>query len=274
MKRYILILLVFQISHSQTNLDLPISDYEIDYKYLTPISSIYVYDNGEIYLEKEIVKISELGKILFKTKSQFPFENQNSIQVHLLADKSTDFKVIDSIKTQISSARLNLYYRTNDIDDITKGINWRNHSSLNYIELPEENSTNDENDIIIDLDFIITPIEIQINEDLYNQNFDNVENILNSIKYANIRYLDNNYIKINSTEVKIKDQSKILEIISDFDVLFIRFQNKMTYNEYIETITTFKDVYRKLKAKKNREIPIFEISYDLETVMNKNNFKL
>ena len=274
MKKYILIFFIFQISYSQSELNLPNSDYEIDYKSLTPISNIYIYKNGEIFLENENIKILDLGKTLFEIKNKFPIEDQWSIQVHLLADKSTDFRIIDSVKTELSSARLNLYYRTNHLDDFTKGINWRNHSSLYYFELPEENTEFNENDIEIDIEFIQSPIEIQINDELYKQNFEKARNLLSSIKYSNIRYFDKDYLKINDFKINIKDYPKILETISDYDVLFIRFQNKMSYNEYINLITTIKNVYKIFREKENREVPFFEISYDLESILQENNFEL
>ena len=74
------------------------------------------YKNRDVFLEKEKRTILDLGRTLFETKNKFPIENQRYIQVHLLADKSTDFKIIDSIKSQISSSRLHLYYRTNHLE--------------------------------------------------------------------------------------------------------------------------------------------------------------
>jgi len=274
MKKYLLILLIFQISYSQSKLNLPTSDYEIIYKSITPISNIYVYKNGDVFLEKEKRTILDLGRTLFETKNKFPIENQRYIQVHLLADKSTDFKIIDSIKSQISSSRLHLYYRTNHLEDITKGINWKNHNSLEYFKLQEKEDENNENLVFFEAVRIKNPIELQINEDLYNLNLKKAKELIDKIKYANIRFLNKNEIRIKDTKVKIRDTQKILEIISNYDVLFIRFNNKMTYNNYISMITSIKDVFKILRKIESREIPIFEISYELEDELRKNNFKL
>ncbi|APY12116.1 hypothetical protein BWZ22_13140 [Seonamhaeicola sp. S2-3] len=273
MKKNLLILLIFQISYSQSNLNLPISDYEINFKSLTPISNIYVYKNGDVYLEKEKTRISDLGMTLFETKNEFPIQNQRFIQVHLLADKSTDFEIIDSIKTQISSARLHLYYRTNHMEDVTKGINWRNHSSLEYFEIKEKESESSSESDLIEIVAIKNPIQLQINEELYNLNLNKAKELINKIKYANIRFINKNKIKINNTKVKLNDSREIFDIISNYDILFIRFKNKMTYNDYITLITSIKDVYKILR-KESKEIPIFEISFELENELKKNDFKL
>lgn len=120
MKNLVLIFLLIGIQTSaQLKIDLPDSEKKIKYKSVSPISSIYVLKDNTILLEKDTVFIYNIGKLISLEYFKVPIDMKMRYQVHLFADKSVNYSLIDEIKTQVSSvyAINRIYYQTGILED-------------------------------------------------------------------------------------------------------------------------------------------------------------
>jgi len=131
----VFIILAINFCQAQKNeIELP-KGYGFEYKFsdtnITPINSVYISKKGTVIFEDEKISVEELGTHLFAYKNKLPVEYMTSIVTQIYADKRTSYKIVNAVKAQLSSALLyNVVYRTDHIEDVTKGLGVRLYKSL------------------------------------------------------------------------------------------------------------------------------------------------
>lgn len=280
---FIHILLSGYLSYSQkenTTINLPKGDFEISTRDsgITPIYYVYVTKKGTVYLEDLEVDIPKLGSLIFKHKLELPEELRSYLQIHLYGDKKTPYTIIDAVKTEISSNRVNLMYRTGKDLELFKGINWRVHGTFNYLNEKSKDSIilKAPNDIFfpITIETIKNSGPLQVHEDLYSQNYNEAKKILQEFSYANIYFINGRELVVNNKKIKLSDIENIEEELVKYNLLFIRNSKELNYNEYIKNLSAIKSVYNHLRSTNISELPIFEISGELEQGLKQNNVKI
>lgn len=123
MKIHISILLFFfvLVNNAQKNsITLPKSNEAIKVKSFTPILSIYVDKNYDVYLEDKKVSLDNLLSLVLKERNRLPLENRLRLKTFIYVDKNVNYDFIDEIKTQLASVNfINLVYKTNTIEEKT-----------------------------------------------------------------------------------------------------------------------------------------------------------
>ena len=268
---YLFLFMISGICYSQIEkINLP-SGYDFKIKYspnnVTKIYSIYITKKGIISFERNRLSTKELGDFLFSEKTKFPKVNNRITKLLLYADINVDYNYIDAVKSAISSAKINsVYYRTNSLDDITKGLGLRNIASLFYKkELPLKNNPGD---IIVDNIVEKHPIQ-NLQDELYNQNFNHVNLLLKKLKYKEIEFINGNEIRIGNKKVKLSNTESIYNEIKNLDFYFIKTNSKLKYGNYFKNISTIIKLYRDKKV----DIPFIEVSIELQKILNIKNIK-
>lgn len=270
MKTKLIIIALFfnSICNAQIeSIQLPKSkNFEIKYSnnYVTPLLKVYVDKQNNVYLKDSLININDLGNRIFLFKKSLRLENIANLKVLLYADKKTNYITVDRVKSEISSAKIpHVFYRTNNIDDITSGLGLKNQGSLNYIKKPLRKAQKTDEVVIIDFPGIREhPIKILKNK-LYDKNFNYVKFKLKELKYINIELLNGKKLKIGDKKVRLSDTEKIYDLIKNLDFYFITVKSNLNYNEYFKNISTLIKMYRNKKV----DIPFIEISGELQRLL-------
>ncbi len=287
MKLLISFLLFTTVLNAQvSSIELPEGEDEIKINRFTPLLSIYVDENNEVYLEKEPIRVFDLAKELSYLRYKMPFEVQMRIKVFLYVDNNSSYSVIDEIKSQLASAYFErLYYKTNSIEDkdILKGISWTNHQSFYHLKMPNKILTKKEqernkryNDSLGKLggfDGIPPPPPPQPNwffdsqYIIYSDSKAAIEEALEGKKYSCVTLTNVGFEKDNEI-IKFDDKEKLETLFYSQDIVFVRFSENLKYSNYISAI---KD-YKNLEIKKRGYF--FELSSEIEKIHEKSDIKL
>lgn len=273
-KKTIVLFFIFasQFGVAQKNtIQLPFSNFELKYRSTTPILGVYIDKKNTIYLENKKIKLKDLGSALFEIKSKHTTDFSAIMNVHLYADKRCKYKIIDKVKSQISSARLHLLYRTNDFINVKKGIKWSLHGALEYIQPLNQNNSPSS-------DFFDIPGFIwytQLEMDLYAKNFSKANLELEKRSSTYVEVLKNKF-KIGNKCIKFSEIDKLINLYKNNEVLFIGFHKRAKYKDYIKAISAFKQAFNKIQ--RERLFPmnnaLIEISNELKPILKKRNLIL
>jgi biopolymer transport protein ExbD len=260
------------VCFSQTEkINLP-NGYEFEIKYrkknITKIYDIFITKKGSLSIQENKLSLEKLGNLLFNENIKLSEENKD-IKILLYADVETEYCFIDAVKSQISSSKINsIYYRTNNIEDLSKGLGLRNQASLTYKKVPTVKN-NDE--ITINIDDIIQKHPIQkLQDELYSQQFSKATFSLKKLKYKKVKFINGKKIKIGNKRIKLSDSEKIFNEIKDLDFYFIKSKSKLKYGHYFKNISTIIKLYRSKKV----DIPFIEVSLELQKKLEEAKFKL
>lgn len=258
--------LVSLLQAQKKNIQLPKSNgFEITYieNTTTPIFSIYIDKEEKIFLEDIKLEVEQLGDSLFYHKLRLPDTKVPFLKVLLYADKSVKYSVIDAVKSQLKMAHITyIFYRTNNINDITQGAGIINQGALSYLK-----KTANKGEATFKLENLPIKIDstLQFIEDLYNKKFEKVKSYLSTKKYATVKFLEKNKVIINNVEINLRDEQKFLKMINNLDFYFLKTPNTMKYDDYFNNISFIIKLNRKSKTR----IPFIEISGELQKVLNK-----
>ncbi len=273
-KKIIIFVLLFGVNfYSQNrNIQLP-NGYGFDVKYsdtsITPIFSIYITKEGKTSFEHISLPIEKLGDTIFKYREKIRPDLVPFIIHHIYADKNTPYKFIDAVKEQMSRAQMFLLlYRTDNFDDITKGITYKLHRFLNpKIQLPilEENG-----DLIFeDIPIAMSPIE-EIVENLYTLQFEQAKLNLQNYKYVLVSISDSESVLINNKKISLKEEMQIYDAMKNNDFFIISVDENLKYEDYIKNLTTIVKSYKKYE----KHISLIEITIGLQKILEEKKIKL
>jgi len=255
------LLLVFtMVVNSQiSSLELPKGEDKIKISTVTPIVSIYVDKNNHVYLEKEPIKICDIGKNLSYIRYKLPIEVQTRIKLFLYIDKNSDYNTLDDIRTQLASAHFSrLYYKTNSIEDkdVLKGISWTNQQSFHHFSMPEKVLTKkqmEKNERLNDsLNKIFGDIPLpppppppaswfwESQHIIYSDSKDAIEEALESKTYSCVELTNDGY-KMDNGIIKFKEKDKLKNLFYSVDIVFVTFNEDLKYSNYLNAIKNYKD---------------------------------
>jgi len=286
-----LFLLTFNLKAQIGNIELPSGNEQIKINHTTPIISIYVDKENAVYLEKESVEISELGKRLNYIRYKLPLEHMVFVKVFLYIDKKVPYKIIDKIKTEIASVYIyNLYYKTGSVEDkdLLKGLGFRNHQSFFRHQHIEKKITKKQEQEIkrykdsirkTENNFIQLPPPppppmswtAEFSYKLYSDQQEIIDEILEEKSYSCIS-ITNNGIKVEKEFIGFDNLEDIERIFLNNDVLLVNFDENLVYQNYFKMIS----IVRKFERKnKNKHIPLYaEMSTEIREIHKKANIKL
>ena len=275
------------------SIELPKGNEKIKINYTTPIVSIYVDKKNTVYLEKEQVEISDLGKHLNYIRYKLPLEHKVFIKIFLYIDEKVSYKIIDKIKTEIASVYMyNIYYKTGSIEDkdLLNGLGFINHQSFFKHQLIERKITKKQkeenkryNDSMrgireeMGMDIFPPPPPppmhwtAEFKHKLYSDQQEIIDEVLEGRSYLCIS-IGNNGIKVEKELIDFDDLEDIEKVFLNNDVLLVNFDDNLDYKNYFKMI----NIVRKLERKnKERHIPLFaEISLEIRGIHQKAGIKL
>lgn len=263
--RIIIVFLLFfilKVKAQVENIELPPGNEKITINRTTPAFSIYIDKNNSVYFEKQPIDINDLGKKLTYEVYKIPEEYKMSAKVFLYIDKNTSYKTVDKVKTEIATASLyNIYYKTNSIDDhnILSGIYWRNHRSFFHISKIEKQLTKKQEKEFKIKDSLAAlkkkntglgiipppppPPPLHWSADyifrLYSGQKDIVNEALEEREYTCVM-IKNSGIETESGHFTFNETNMISDWLSEKKVVFIKFQENLTYTNYFVAINHFK----------------------------------
>jgi len=265
----VFIILAINFCQAQKNeIELP-KGYGFEYKFsdtnITPINSVYISKKGTVIFEDEKISVEELGTHLFAYKNKLPVEYMTSIVTQIYADKRTSYKIVNAVKAQLSSALLyNVVYRTDHIEDVTKGLGVRLYKSL----IPEKKEVIAENDDVIFIQAVgLDPIS-QMIEDLYKLDFPKAKQILKEYKYKKIRIYSKNRVSIDGKKIKLSDEKALYNAMDGNDFLLVFPKENISYETYLKNTSILRKSYKKYK----KQFILIEISIGLQKILEERNF--
>lgn len=267
----LLLLLISSLVFGQENeINLPESygnEVKFSNKFITPLFNVYINKNGKVRFENIDLSIEQLGDSIYKYANKIDPTLRISLIVQIYADKKTQYKNIEEVKSQMSKAlALRAMYRTGVFENINSGIFVRlNKTSLDsdFKLLKSIKETNKKMGVGQDSIF-------EIIDNLYERKFRKAKAIIKSYKYKKMKIYNDKKLLIDGKKYKLNNMKKIYEELSNVDFIITYLNPKMSYDIYLKNYTLLKNVFKE----NNKFLPIIEISSDLEKIMEKRKQKI
>ncbi|MEO1029906.1 MAG: biopolymer transporter ExbD [Bacteroidota bacterium] len=233
---------------------LPKGDETIKLRNTTPLFSIYVDADNNVYFEKEPIVMHKIVKKLAYTRYKLPEHLKPHATIFLYIDEQTAYTTVDEIKTQLASAYFDrIYLKTNSIadKDILKGFSVRRHPSFFTFHFLHKVPTDKEierskriNDSLrkvgySDLEVIPPPplppggwYEYNIHK-IYSDNQDAIDEALDSQSYT-CAVLTNEGFRTDSGLISLDDTEGLEALFRPGTIIFVRFDKALTYGNYFK----------------------------------------
>src|SRR5690606_1458520 len=288
MKNLILLFLLIGIETSaQLKIDLSDSEKKIKYKSVSTISSIYVLKDNTILLEKDTVFVYNIGKLISLDYFKAPTDVKMYYQVHLFADKSANYSLIDEIKTQLSSVYTinRIYYQMGILEDITSGFAMDLHPSFFKLQPIEEKLTKVEQRISDSInsnlhfdDFSIPPPPspagyelFLIKEKIYSIQKEVINEVLVDNNYTCIT-VTNEGVKFNNNKIeKFSNTDLFKKVLLENDLIFVRFDKELKYNQYIIYLNHLMKLSKECYETNNKYPQTIDLSFEILKLHQENN---
>lgn len=260
--------------------------------------SIYVTKDNVVLFENDTIKIHQIKEKLYEGNEKYGYDISTTTaqsQVHLFIDKEAKYTIVDSIKTEIGSTNSlkHVIYRSNfkqnNFYDI-KGIKYKIpkafytflppkyiYSKKERIELRERDSLNK---IEIMKDSILSQLPDVSNLNDYEWSSTTIEDAVYSIqqniideqlsnKIFTCFLLTNEGYFINNEKIKYSlSQSEIEKLLTNNDILFIKFDKELIFDKYIKFIKII-SILKPQFTQDNKLAEIIEISSQIDKLHKK-----
>jgi biopolymer transport protein ExbD len=299
MKHYLIIVVMlfcfFNTTAQVKSIELP--DVDVKVGVLTfPHFDFYVTKENVIIYNNDTIKIHQIKEFLHQPIKDYGMEFTAYMYkyIHILADKNVKYKLIDSIKTEISSTNSSKYiiYRSNFEQEKTSNIKGIKHKSPMsfYSFLPPEFLKTDEEIRIQDS---ISKEEYKLNPDLLPvPSFDDpswipvksieratysiqqkiIDEVLNN-KTFNCYYVTNEGLKIGSKQINL-DKNNLERILLINDVVFIKYTDDLIYSNYIKFAELLQELKPNFTITNANYAEVIELSYQIQELHKKAKIKL
>ena len=118
-----LLSITFVYSQPKNKINLPQGGEQITFEKTTPLLSIYVTANQEVYVESTRILFFEEIPLFIKKNWELVNPNIESLfRVLLYADQNTDYKFIDQLKSYIAKSSSRVFCQTDDINGVRYSI--------------------------------------------------------------------------------------------------------------------------------------------------------
>lgn len=284
MMRYVFLILFLtaNICYSQKEkIKLPKGDREIKISKsrITPIVSIYIDKNETIFFENEKVTIEDISRLFLLYKYSLNEEDKMFIKIFLYLDERISYEIVDRIKTRLANAYgMHIIYKTNSIEDknILKGIYFRCHPSIYRFKEIEKQITKkeaQENEKLLEsiddnmsMSMIPPPPPIYWAYDIMYRIYSLEQNVINeSLNDKNYQCanLSDNGIEFGAEIISLNNKEEIKKILSDTDLIMLKFDSNLKYATYFEFLQTYKAIESANQSENKSTAFIIELSSEL-----------
>lgn len=272
-----LMLFVFGIVQAQKeNIKLPkiTKEIKLPNDVISALFNVYLEKNGRVYVKDSLVSYKELGDLAFK----FNIEHRSNLEVLVHAplhiDKDTPYKYVDKLKRELHQSGVRYYYRSEDINDFTKGVYMHFYRPTFF----ERRQISDSNDIQLEpyeyVGYPSTKLVYCYLDNLYSKRFKKADSILSKMKYTTIKFLKNDSLSIGDKKIAHNKIEKIYNEIKDLDISFIEYQPRLPYKIYFKNLIVLREIIKKKKQNKNQKLFIMPITGELQKEFDKEDIKL
>ncbi|WP_299212662.1 biopolymer transporter ExbD [uncultured Dokdonia sp.] len=260
------------------SIELPEGEQEVKITRVTPVLSFYIDKLENIYLEKERITLNNIALKLDQAIKTIPEQNRLRTVIFLYIDKQTPYSTVDKLKTEIASLDVRkIVYKMGSIEDkdFLKGIYWKNYPKYNAKKMSEESTA--EIPTFVPMAKSIstkkTPPSLPplhwtylLEKDMYSNQKQSIDKALSDRTISCIT-ATNKGIVYNSELIRLEDNEALLELFTSYNALFIDFDEDLSYDSYIETVKSFKEIYKLLERSKKKAF-VVELSSQIKAIHN------
>ncbi|WP_223552300.1 hypothetical protein [Aestuariivivens sp. NBU2969] len=267
----LLILPISSFSQIKDSIALPEGGKEVSF-YAT--TNIYVTKNQNVSTDNKTFRYFD--DISNSIINQFDYSNPP--RVLLYADKNTRFEFIERIKKEIALVDKKLYLMTDNIGNSSKGIPIYLNSLLGVHKNSSHILTLEQvlrNEKLNATKYKYTPPPKPLpnvwyhdfENIIYSGNKKNIDSILEKKSYSSIRLKPEKNIAYNGKNI---DLDLLKEIFTKNDIVFLKFDYHLIYDDYVFIINQ----YSELKKLNKEAAYLIEIPYDLEYLLKDKQIKI
>uniref|UniRef100_UPI00404A547F hypothetical protein n=1 Tax=Gelidibacter sp. TaxID=2018083 RepID=UPI00404A547F len=256
----------------------------------------YITKENVIIYNNDTIKVHQIKELLHQPTEDFGIETMAYMNktIHILADKNVKYKLIDSIKTEISSTNTSKYiiYRSNFEQKCSYNIKGIKHKSpLSFYSFSPAKFLKTDEEIRIQ-DSILKK-RYELNPDLppvpsfddpswipvksieratYSIQQKIIDETLNN-KTFNCYYVTNEGLKIGSKQINL-DKNNLEKILLINDVVFIKYTDDLIYSNYIKFIELLQELKPNFTVTNSNYAEVVELSYQIQELHKKAKIKL
>jgi biopolymer transport protein ExbD len=268
------LLFVLQLLSAQPkqNIKLPDGGKDINVQVATQLYSLYVTENLDIYNDDTLLEyFDEISFNFLDQKNKAITENllQNVI---LYADKKVPYQFIDAVKQEVSRVKNNIHYKTGNLEDLETVNKLLEYNPYNYYELIPINavateikeSNNAETEMVsVSFRNMPPPPPPSLVEYLYGKDTSSVlEGLALFSTYTFITFEGNTIL---DSEGNVLNEERLKQTLPDKGLVFIRFDKKLLYGDYIKSTLLLDKVRLELNDNSQLKFRPIEVSAELQT---------
>lgn len=233
--------------------------------FITPLFSVYLNKNKELYFEDKKLNFEQLGDTIFKYRNLIKPDLVISTIIQFYGDKNLSYRDVENVKDQlISASMLRFMYRTDNIEDVSKGFFVR----LGKATYPKKDKPLTKN-ALKKIGIGKNSID-EVEDELYNFNFEKVKTLLKRFNYKEIYFIKNGKIKIGKEKFSSEEINKVFDLLKETEFVFLNTSPKTSYKDYLRNLILLSNLYKENK----KRFALIEITNRLKQRMNKKNFIL
>ena len=277
MKKKILILLLLIscicFGQNKYHINLPLEKFSKVHN-SQPIN-IYIYKKKNIFLGREKVKLKDIADSILKIKSRLPIYQRTGLKPILYIDKDLKYKYVQKIKNELSSAFVFHVQYATDFLDSKKGIVQKLPMPFFYKKFKEDSEENEGATMIEELDMPGLAWQPKLEQQLYQQEYTEAKKILKGKRFSIINFKKKDLIEIDGESLFLGEIDLIIEKLKNQDILFITYDESLTYGDYIGILSKFRDREKIfinsgiISFERKKHIDFIEISNELQKKMKK-----
>lgn len=281
MKSKIIILLFINslcFGQNKYDINLPIAKFPIVHN--TQPINILVDKNKNIFLEGKSIKLNSVADSIMRIKSKMPLHQRNNLSPNLYIDRNLKYTYVQKILNELSSAYIFIVvYSINSIDS-KRGIKQNIPRPFLYKKYKENIEESVGSTILEDVDLPGLAWQPKIEQYLYQLKFNKAKEILKEKTFSIINFKSKNIVEIDKEKISLNQVNQIIEKLRSKDILFVTYQESITYGEYIEILSKLRNrekVFIGLHSigfERRKYIDFIEISNKLQKIMKKQKIKI
>ncbi|AXP81951.1 hypothetical protein CJ739_2886 [Mariniflexile rhizosphaerae] len=260
----IMLLALKGFTQPKNEINLPNGGKDIEINNLTSLYSLYITKNQEVFNDDK--KLEYFQDVNYTFLNQLNKNISMGIPLVLIyADIKTPFKFVSKIKQYIPNHRW-LFYMTENIEGL-KATAFRNYGSAKNFGLEEILTMEEENDLLVEgFPFAppLPPPSMWYNdfEDIiYSGKKEDINEVLKKHTHNTLK------VSLNKTlthKGKIIDSNNLKKILEETDVVFLKFDNDILYEDYIHVVQEINRILKQIEKLKESGAYVIEISFQLE----------
>ena len=226
----------------------------------------YITKNQEVFNSNNRLQFYDDISNFILSKSTLPLPDR---RVLLYADNAVKYSFIDKIKQEIALVEKALFLMTDNIDNPKKGYSiflnsyLNKHKNIEIIHTLEQDTRNKEyNESATPPPFPPPNIWYHDFENtIYSGNKEEIIKALNKYSHDELVVSNNKTLKLKDKPI---DEVSLIELFKQYEVLFLKFDYDILYEDYIHTIQEIKKVQQELYEKNEKKAYVIEVSFQLK----------